>query len=69
MTVNLYKGDNVNRLHSKVIDTIPYIFKTQIIRNNMEKLSYLKELPENMLEIKEDRSEISLQDLIDNFYT
>ena len=26
MTVNLYKGDNVNRLHSKVIDTIPYIF-------------------------------------------
>ena len=35
----------------------------------MEKLPDLKELPENMLEIKEDRSEISLQDLIDNFYT
>ena len=30
MTVNLYKGDNVNRLHSKVIDTIPYIFKKSI---------------------------------------
>ena len=28
-----------------------------------------KKLPENMLEIKEDRSEISLKDLIDNFYT
>ena len=52
-----------------MIDTIPYIFKTQIISNNMEKLPDLKELPENMLEIKEDRSEISLQDLIDNFYT
>ena len=35
----------------------------------MEKLPDLKELPENMSEIKEDRSEISLQDLIDNFYT
>lgn len=35
----------------------------------MKKLPDLKELPENMLEIKEDRSEISLQDLIDNFYT
>lgn len=43
--------------------------KTQIISNNMEKLPDLKELPKNMLEIKEDRSEISLQDLIDNFYT
>ena len=52
-----------------MIDTIPYIFKTQIISNNMEKLPDLKELPENMSEIKEDRSEISLQDLIDNFYT
>ena len=37
-------------------------------RNNMKKLPDLKELPENMSEIKEDRSEISLQDLIDNFY-
>lgn len=27
MAMNLHKGDNVNRLHSKVIDTIPYIFK------------------------------------------
>ena len=45
------------------------VFKTQIISNNMEKLPDLKELPENMSEIKEDRSEISLQDLIDNFYT
>lgn len=36
----------------------------------MKKLEDLKkELPENMSEIKEDRSEISLQDLIDNFYT
>ena len=52
-----------------MINTIPYIFKTQIISNNMGKLPDLKELPENMLEIKEDRSEISLQDLIDNFYT
>ena len=69
MAMNLHKGDNVNRLHSKVIDTIPYIFKTQIISNNMEKLPDLKELPKNMSEIKEDRSEISLQDLIDNFYT
>lgn len=34
----------------------------------MKKLPDLKELPENMLEIKKDRSEISLQDLIDNFY-
>ena len=34
----------------------------------MKKLPDLKELPENMLEIKEDMSEISLQDLIDNFY-
>ena len=33
MTVNLYKGDNVNRLHSKVIDTIPYIFKKSINKN------------------------------------
>ena len=35
----------------------------------MKKLEDLRELPENMLETKEDRSEISLQDLIDNFYT
>lgn len=34
----------------------------------MKKLPYLKEIPENMLKIKEDRSEISLQDLINNFY-
>ena len=34
----------------------------------MKKLPDLKELPENMLEIKEDISEISLQDFIDNFY-
>ena len=27
MAMNLHKGDNVNRLHSKVIDTIPYTFK------------------------------------------
>ena len=43
-------------------------FKTQIISNNMKKLPDLKELPENMSEIKEDRSEISLQDFIDSFY-
>ena len=34
----------------------------------MKKLPDLKELSENILEIKEDRSKISLQDLIDNFY-
>ena len=34
----------------------------------MKKLPDLKELSENILKIKEDRSEISLQDLIDNFY-
>ena len=34
----------------------------------MKKLPDLKKLSENMLEIKEDRSEISLQDFIDNFY-
>ena len=29
MAMNLHKGDNVNRLHSKVINTIPYItFRT-----------------------------------------
>ena len=47
-------------------------FETRIINNknnNMKKLEDLSELPENMLEIKEDRSEISLKDLIDNFYT
>ena len=33
----------------------------------MKKLPDLKELPEN-IEIKEDRSEISLQDFINNFY-
>lgn len=33
----------------------------------MKKLPDLKELQEN-IEIKKDRSEISLQDLIDNFY-
>lgn len=34
----------------------------------MKKLPDLKNLSENILKIKEDRSEISLQDLIDNFY-
>lgn len=34
----------------------------------MKKLPDLKELSENMLESKEDKSEISLQDFIDNFY-
>lgn len=34
----------------------------------MKKLPDLKNLPENILKIKEDRSEISLQELIDNFY-
>ena len=34
----------------------------------MKKLPDLKELSENMLKIKENRSEISLRDLIDNFY-
>ena len=51
------------------IFNVSFSRKTQIISNNMEKLPDLKELPENMSEIKEDRSEISLQDLIDNFYT
>ena len=35
----------------------------------MKKLKDLRKLPKNMLKIKEDRSEISLKDLIDNFYT
>ena len=51
------------------IFNVSFSRKTQIISNNMEKLPDLKELPENMSEIKEDRSEISLKDLIDNFYT
>ena len=34
----------------------------------MKKLPDLKELSENISKIKEDRSEISLQDLINNFY-
>ena len=51
------------------IFNVSFSRKTQIISNNMEKLPDLKELPENMSEIKEDSSEISLQDLIDNFYT
>lgn len=34
----------------------------------MKKLPDLKELPKNMLEIKKNKSEINLQDLIDNFY-
>ena len=34
----------------------------------MKKLSDLKKLPENMLKIKKDMSEISLQELINNFY-
>ena len=51
------------------IFNVSFSRKTQIISNNMKKLPDLKELPENMSEIKEDRSEISLQDLIDNFYT
>ena len=50
------------------IFNVSFSRKTQIISNNMEKLPDLKELPENMSEIKEDKSEISLQDLIDNFY-
>ena len=31
MAMNLHKGDNVNRLHSKVIDTIPYTFKHELL--------------------------------------
>ena len=31
MAMNLHKGDNVNRLYSKVIDTIPYIFKHKLL--------------------------------------
>ena len=34
----------------------------------MKKLPDLKKLSENVLEIKEDKSEISLQDFINNFY-
>ena len=34
----------------------------------MKKLPDLKKLPENMLKIKKNMSEISLQDLINNFY-
>ena len=43
MAMNLHKGDNVNRLHSKVIDTIPYIFKHELLNNktiiNMTKIT------------------------------
>ena len=31
MAMNLHKVDNVNRLHSKVIDTIPYISKLELL--------------------------------------
>ena len=34
----------------------------------MKKLPDLKKIPKNMLEIKKNKSEISLQDLINNFY-
>ena len=55
---------NCRLLHKKCVTT-----RITIKNNNMKKLEDLSELPENMLEIKEDRSEISLKDLIDNFYT
>lgn len=40
MAMNLHKGDNVNRLHSKVIDTIPYIFKLKLVFHYKHKLSH-----------------------------
>ena len=42
MAMNLHKGDNVNRLHSKVIDTIPYIL-TQISKHNPHEQLTLKQ--------------------------
>lgn len=43
MAMNLHKGDNVNRLHSKVIDTIPYIFKHRLSTTiNMETITIYK---------------------------
>ena len=41
----------------------------EAVETEIKETSEISELPENMLEIKEDRSEISLKDLIDNFYT
>ena len=44
MIVNLYKGDNVNRLHSKVIDTIPYIFKYELLTIKTTNIMTTKDL-------------------------
>ena len=43
MAMNLHKGDNVNRLHSKVIDTIPYTFKHKLLTIKTTKQQWKKQ--------------------------
>ena len=44
--MNLHKGDNVNRLHSKVINTIPYIFKHELLTIKTIKVMIVRKLEE-----------------------
>ena len=46
MAMNLHKGDNVNRLHSKVIDTIPYTFKYELLTIKTIKVMIVRKLEE-----------------------
>ena len=46
MAMNLHKGDNVNRLHSKVINTIPYIFKHELLTIKTIKVMIVRKLEE-----------------------
>ena len=46
MAMNLHKGDNVNRLHSKVIDTIPYTFKRKLLTIKTIKVMIIRKLEE-----------------------
>ena len=46
MAMNLHKGDNVNRLHSKVIDTIPYTFKHELLTIKTIKVMIVRKLEE-----------------------
>ena len=41
MAMNLHKGDNVNRLHSKVIDTIPYNYYLRNINRGYKLMMWL----------------------------
>ena len=47
MAMNLHKGDNVNRLHGKVIDTIPYILRDVIQETLKFTLMRLDETQDN----------------------